>query len=96
MLICGYHVEENKEREQEFISSLDPKQLPTGFDTAGISFFLMCYNQSVKPQLMVDPAGGEVMADIEDNSLFLAANNHGEGREAVGVLIFGVWRCCYF
>ena len=76
--MCTYHVNENKQLEEEFIKSLDKNKLPKSLNPRNIKFFFSSRIFATKPEnaeRQPEHRDGRVyLPDIEEPSLFLLQN----------------------
>ena len=76
--MCTYHVNENKQLEEEFIKSLDKTKFPKNLNPRNIKFFFSSRMYATKPGdnecQLEHRDGGVYLPDIEEPSLFLLQN----------------------
>ena len=91
--LCGAHVMDNKNREADFIKSLDPKYLPAGASLGSIWFlhmssYVTVAAASTPTPLLIDEDGYEIIPDVGETGLFLMQLLPSEQDPAENLLCF--------
>ena len=96
--LCRNHLSQNKNRESEFINSLDPAKMPPGTLQSGIRFLLLrvpAYSQVSNGSAASGPtmvlSGGhqvEVLPDVTDPAVFMMQKLPVEGDPSQHLLAF--------
>jgi hypothetical protein len=96
MTICNAHATENQAAEPDFIRSLDPKELPAGFNVNSLRFLHML-GQAAYQHISVAAGGGspfvdddgfEIMPDVAEAAIFMMQLLPAEADPAQDLLCF--------